>query len=307
MSTFDYISVVVQGPVQNTPDRSHHEEGVTKRCLLSIRDHLPGARIILSTWDKQDLSNLEYDELVISDDPGQNSDGFCPKNYYRQITSTKAGLAQVTTPYAVKLRSDNFLISNAFTALQQKFSSFQAVDKLFDEKVVINANLFRKSSHGRAVIMSPSDFFYYGRTDDLNKIWQQPAFLEQEFAAELLEKTQRSKGKHPLEAEQAYCQIWLRRLTEQAPLMSHRFDFKPVDLDFWQRFLASNIIIAEPKVIGLGLRKVSQRKFKRVNEFSHIDWLKLYKKYCDPNASSPFSIEQCRLETIRLIKSCRIN
>ncbi|MCE2594008.1 WavE lipopolysaccharide synthesis family protein [Motilimonas cestriensis] len=305
MSQFEHISVVVQGPVQNTPDRTHHEEGITQRCLSSIRTFLPGARIILSTWHQQDLTGLEYDELVLSDDPGQNKDGFCPVNYYRQITSTKAGLAHVTTPYAVKLRSDNFLNGNEFVALQQQYTAHDPADKLFAEKVVINANLFRKNSHGRDVIMSPSDFFYYGRTEDLNKIWQQPNFLDQPFAEALLTKTQQSQAKYALEAEQTYCQIWLRSLTERAPLMGHRFDHSSEDLAFWQRFLASNIIICEPENMGLGLRKISKRAFKRANEFSHLDWLVLYKQYCDPTISTPFSFEQIRLSAVRLIKSCR--
>ncbi|MDO6526828.1 WavE lipopolysaccharide synthesis family protein [Motilimonas sp. 1_MG-2023] len=305
MSQFEHISVIVQGPVQNTPDRTHHEAGITQRCLSSIRTFLPGARIILSTWTNQDLTGLEYDELVISDDPGQNTDGFCPKNYYRQITSSKAGLSRVTTPYAVKLRTDNFLIGNEFVALQQQYPANNPADKLFTEKVVINANLFRKSSHGRDVIMSPSDFFYFGRTEDLNKIWQQPPFLEQSFAQQLLEKHRRKQGKFPLEAEQAYCQIWLRRLTEQAPLMAHRFDHRAPDLLFWQRFLASNIVIVEPEIMGLGLRKISQRKFKRANEFSHIDWLKLYKTHCDSTVHIPFTLEQLRLSLVRLVKNCR--
>ena len=305
MNQFDHISVVVQGPVQNTQDRTHHEEGITKRCLLSIRQWLPGARIILSTWANQDLSELEYDELVISDDPGQNQDGFCPANYYRQVVSTKSGLARVTTPYALKLRSDNFLIGNEFVALQQQFKTSQPDDQLFSEKVVVNANLFRKSSHGRPVIMSPSDFFYYGRTEDLNKIWQQPNFLAQPFSQALLARTKQQQGKYALEAEQTYCQIWLRNLTEQAPLMGHRFDNTPEDLAFWQRFLASNMIIAEPEYMGLGLRKISKRAFKRANEFSHLDWLALYKQHCDPSISAPFSLEQVRLSAVRLIKSCR--
>jgi hypothetical protein len=61
------ITVVVQGPVQALPDRDQ-DEGITQLCLRSVRELLPGARIILSTWDQQDLDGLDYDELVINTD-----------------------------------------------------------------------------------------------------------------------------------------------------------------------------------------------------------------------------------------------
>lgn len=306
MNQFEHISVVVQGPVQNNyQGRSHHEEGITQRCLASVREHLPGATLILSTWPEQDLSSLVYDQLVISPDPGKNQDGYCPDNYYRQITSTKAGLAKVTTPYAVKLRSDNFLIGNQFVELQQRFNKTNLADQVFDEKVVVNANLFRKYSRGHKVIMSPSDFFYYGTTTDLNRIWRQPEFLSQPFSQQLIDLKNHNLQKCALEAEQVYCQIWLRKLTEQAPLMAHRFDFSQADLVFWQRFLASNIVIAEPEQMGLGLRKASIRKLKRANEYSHIDWLKLYQTYCDPHINVPLQWEQLRLMAMRAIKQCR--
>ena len=49
------ISVVVQGAIdkENTP-----------KCLKSIREFLPNAKIILSTWKNSNVENLDYDMLV---------------------------------------------------------------------------------------------------------------------------------------------------------------------------------------------------------------------------------------------------
>ena len=55
------ITVVVQGAV----DREK-----TPICLQSIRRMLPGAFIILSTWEGTDVDGLEYDDVVLSEDPG---------------------------------------------------------------------------------------------------------------------------------------------------------------------------------------------------------------------------------------------
>ena len=55
------ISVVVQGAIDqiNTP-----------KCLRSIRKRLPGAEIILSTWEGSPIDGLDYDKLVLNKDPG---------------------------------------------------------------------------------------------------------------------------------------------------------------------------------------------------------------------------------------------
>ncbi|WP_318472703.1 WavE lipopolysaccharide synthesis family protein [Photobacterium leiognathi] len=304
--TFEQISVVVQGPVQNYQGRTHHEEGITQRCLESIRTHLPGAKIILSTWPDQDLSGLVYDQLVISQDPGTNSVAELPqfpKNYNRQLVSTQAGLAQVTTPYAIKLRSNNYLIDNEFVDIQQNYPKSESEQKVFAEKVVINSNLFRRTSHGRTVLMSPSDFFYFGTTEDLKKIWQQPLIEDQPIAEEMSKAMKSaSTTSCTLEAEQFYCQIWLKALNPSTKVMQHRFDYTKKDIIAWERFLASNIIIADPGTMGLGLRKISKRKLKRANEFSHIDWLKLYKKYCDRSITIAKDYQQLSLEIRRAFK-----
>jgi hypothetical protein len=299
---FNHVSVVIQGPVQTYQGRDQ-VEGITKKCLLSIRKHLPGATIILSTWQGQDLSGLDYDQLVLSEDPGQNNDGYCPVNYYRQIMSTKAGLDCVTTSYAIKLRSDNYLTGNQFVQIQQSFPKNSDKDKIFKEKVVINSNLFRRTSNGHRVIFSVSDFFYYGLTADLQLIWDQPPFTEQLFSDQLLAKSgQRSKAFKALEAEQVYCQIWLKRLTQEVPSLIHRYDVSKQDLKFWDRFLANNIIIGDPETMGLGLRAASTRNFKRANEYSHLDWLKLYRKHCDKQQVIPFSLAQLSLSCRRFFK-----
>ena len=299
---FENISVVVQGPVQSSQARKQ-QEGITEKCLLSIRKYLPGATIVLSTWKGQDISHLEYDKLVLSVDPGQNKDGYCPVNYHRQVLSTKAGLAVVTTPYAMKLRSDNFLIGNEFVNIQKVFSKKSKQYNFFSEKVVINSNLFRRTSNGHKVIFNASDFFYYGLTSDLKLIWEQPPFEEQRFSQVLLDKSLlRKNGYKALEAEQVYCQIWMRRLTKDSPLMVHRYDSTKQDLNFWDEFLANNIIIADPEVMGLGLRDASIRKIKRANEYSHIDWLELYQKYCNKKQKIPFSKAQLGLSIRRFFK-----
>ena len=62
------ISVVVQGAIAG-PSKDG-KAYPTRDCLLSIRRRLPGAEIILSTWKGSDVTGLDYDQLVLNDDPG---------------------------------------------------------------------------------------------------------------------------------------------------------------------------------------------------------------------------------------------
>ena len=60
MDTKD-ISVIVQGAINKNE---------TIKCLQSIRQYLPGAEIILSTWEGSNITDLDYDNLILSKDPG---------------------------------------------------------------------------------------------------------------------------------------------------------------------------------------------------------------------------------------------
>src|ERR1700722_6259048 len=107
------ISVVVQGPIASKgPGKIS-----TAECVESIRRCLPGAEVILSTWEGADVSDLDFDVLVKSQDPGPQ---FRPDgvffNLNRQIVSTLGGLKKVTRLYAVKMRSDSQLTHIGFLA-----------------------------------------------------------------------------------------------------------------------------------------------------------------------------------------------
>ncbi|WP_318477689.1 WavE lipopolysaccharide synthesis family protein [Photobacterium leiognathi] len=293
------ITVIVHGPVQNYQDRIHHEEGITERCLNSVRQHLPGSTIILSTWINQDLTRLDYDVLIEEQDVGPNKDTVVPKNYNRQMHLLNKGLRETITPYALKLRSDNYLTGDQFKTLQQRFASTNRPTPILDERIVINANLSRRTSKGFKVIYSLSDFFYFGRTDDLIKIWGNPSFRHNPLSPFISQKANDETGYPCLEAEQIYGHLWISKLLDM-PIMKHRFDASKAQIKQWEIFLANNIVIAEPNNIGLGLRKISIRK-KRVNEYSFVDWQKLYRLYCDPKSPVPLNLNYVILQLRRSI------
>ncbi|WP_345886891.1 WavE lipopolysaccharide synthesis family protein [Shewanella algae] len=285
---FSDITVVVQGPVQSYQERAQ-ETGITHKCLQSIREYLPGAKIILSTWEGQDCSGLEPDLLLLNQDPGGNIVAYDAAgkpqklNFNRQIVSSAEGLKRVETRYAVKLRSDNFLTGKGFVAAQGKYPVRKAADSYFQERVVVNTSYFRRYAEGQRVVRHPSDFFHFGLKEDLLKIWDLPLFADLEYDPSRSGQAQYHGA--PLtcpHAEQIYCDIWLRRLDPAWPKLEHRHHFDAAMDEQWDRFMASNLLVLEPEQIGLGLIKRFIPKSKRPNEMSHLDWQLLYQHYCDP-------------------------
>lgn len=168
------ISVVVQG----------YADDSTSYLLNSIRKYLPGSTIILSTWGYCNTSKLDYDKLVISDDPGaipceiwSNFDR--GNNGNRQIVSTKSGLNEVDTKYVLKLRSDLVLLGDGFKKYLYLLVERDDDYLVFDERIVIG-ELFSRHNfvyhrNGKEYDVPkpfhPSDWFAFGLTEDVKKLY----------------------------------------------------------------------------------------------------------------------------------------
>lgn len=297
---FEDITVVVQGPVQTFQDRPQ-EPGITRKCLESVRAFLPGANVILSTWPGQDLEGLDYDELVISEDPGPNIRNFrtdgSPQYYNnnRQIVSTLAGLKHVKTPYAVKLRSDNFLTSNQFVELQTQYPARCEACHFLKERVVVSNVFSRKYAKGFPVAFHLSDFFYFGLTEDLLRIWDLD-LLEDLTQPEPAPNT--SKIAHfPIDCTQMF---WLKALQKFDPDigLSGLLDNDPDKHEFSDVCYANNLVIGSPEDIGLGLcerfkgtARIARTKGKCA-QWQHFEWQDLYQQYCEPSFRPRGSVGQ---------------
>lgn len=286
------ITVVIQGPVVASTDREM-EDGITAKAIASVRQFLPGSHIILSTWKGQPIDGLDVDDIILSDDPGNNvieyrSSGepvFVNEN--RQIVSSRNGLKRVITQYAIKLRSDNVLTSDNFKSLFEKYPVRAKQQKLFKERVVINSLFTREISRGFPSLFHVSDFFYFGLTEDLLKIWDIPLFTD--FIQ--IDKSELYAGYpyHRLSCEQ--------RLFLSALKHSFGLDYNVKFLTDYDRNLkkiskltfANNFVVASADQVGLGLSSkfISHRRFKQTSQkITYLDyfrWRCLYQEYCDNN------------------------
>lgn len=303
------ITVVVQGPVQSLDGRGQ-DAGITHQCLNSIRQHLPGAKIILSTWDKQDLSGLDYDELYINDDPGTNvreykRDGKpVEMNNNRQIASSLGGLKRVKTKYALKLRSDNYLTGNQFVALQQQYVMRSGSCFFLTERVVVINTFTRQYHSGKRVAFHASDFFHFGLTEDVLRIWDIPLLKNLEYSEANKGKAQnRGFPQINIDCTQSF---WLASINKYDPSvgLAYLYDCSTEILELSDRYYANNLIVAAPEDIGLGLgdkfvnpkRSKSGRKSGLVCFMSFKEWQVLYKKYCDKDYTvSGLAVERLRL------------
>jgi len=309
--TIDYsdITVVVQGPVQALPDRDQ-DEGVTKQCLASVRLHLPGARIILSTWENQDLDGLTFDELHINEDPGTNireykKDGRPVKmNNNRQIASSVGGLKQVKTKYALKLRSDNFLTGSEFVDIQKRFTKRSEDCRFFKERVVAVNTFTRQYHSGKRVAFHLSDFFHFGLTEDLLLLWDIPFLPDLAYSEENKGKAQNNGFPQiNVDCTQSF---WLAALSKTRSDVSIRYlyDCSSEKLELSNKYYANNLVIASPSELGVSVgdkftnpaRSKAGKRSGVVCFMTFREWQSLYRRHCDRE----YRVSGSFLEDVRL-------
>lgn len=163
------ISVVIQGAINKK---------ITPSELKSIRKYLPNAEIILSTWEENDVAELDYDILVLNKDPGGTRHDFTAynksrsmNNFNRQLVSTQNGISKATRKYILKLRSDLVLKNSNFLDYWDKFSMRNENYSIFNHRVLCSCLYSRENScqsgWGYPTPFHPSDFWFFGERGDI--------------------------------------------------------------------------------------------------------------------------------------------
>ena len=184
------ITVVVQGPVMSQHSQLA-PDGITATVLQRVRQVLPEATVILSTWAGTDVSGLNADAFIFSDDPGGTR--FYPpearpanplNNGNRLIVSTRAGLAQVTTRYTLKIRSDLALFHDHFLDYFGRYNAYDPAWHVLKSRILAFPIYSLKfEQRGGATGYRPfhiSDWCYFGLTEDLRQLYACPLMPEPE-------------------------------------------------------------------------------------------------------------------------------
>lgn len=166
------ISVVLQGAIDNC---------YTPMAIKSVRNNLPGAKILLSTWADQKTEGLDVDEIVINDDPGApifvkvNGAEHCD-NRNRLLVSTQGGIRIVSTKYTLKMRSDCILMGDGVVRNFDKYPKKTGEMNIFKKKLVVGEQcsltklVFKEMA--RPYLFHVSDWFCFGLTEDVKTFFE---------------------------------------------------------------------------------------------------------------------------------------
>ena len=260
------ISIVVQGPVSKTPvprkigGQSHQlKGGVTHNVLEALRDLFPRAELILSTWEGTDATGLIADKICLSPDPGFAMVNPISKklkfNLNRYVVSSQRGIQAATRPYTLKLRSDMLFVNDDFLAFwnEQKPVKRNPEFSVFKDFILNPAIYARKSvtpsKKTFPLYFYPSDWAHFGRTEDLNTLFDIPLFPEAELVSYFLENSAlRTQFEDPFpeyhfqfHPEQLVLLACLKKQGWQIPY-EHRLEYRPELQALSDQLMVNNFI-----------------------------------------------------------------
>lgn len=289
MIKFNEISVVIQGAIDND---------WTQRSILSVIQYLPGATIVLSTWSGADVSNLEfYDVLVESNDPGYNLCSYegTKNNLARQIVSTKNGLKQVKTKFAMKIRSDMTINGIEYINAFQLYSDCRSEEfKILKNRIIVS-NFYCRNPKRIDLPFHVSDWFQFGLTEDLLNLWDiEPNEPENSHYFLSREKPQNVKEL----STELYGTLFFRYFPEQFIWINflkknlinvdvkHYLDNTEENIFITEKSFANNLVILDYAQSGINFNKFDPYLYARgefTEPYTHKEWQRLYKQYCNPS------------------------
>jgi len=283
------ISFVVQGVIDsvNTPI-----------CLYSIKKYFPDSPIILSTWEGSDVSMFERKSvtIVLNKDPGGfEYERYDKKKIYnnvnRQIVSSYNGLKHVQTYYAIKIRSDMAVLSNRFVKYLFKFPKRSNEYRLFENRVILYCFTSKFQFKEEKTPFHISDWFYFGNTSDLIKLFDIPFYPDEDnlyFEKEYSKNTLKEYSNKPFRYHPEQY-IGYKYFSKYFPevCFEHRFCNDDKINDISNHFIANNFLILSHFQLSLYFLKKDRCEYfgqsydywKKTITFPEYEIL--YKKYCD--------------------------
>ncbi len=173
MIDYSDISVIVQGPVY---DLDNVGRKITHEVCKSIRRYLPGAELILSTWEGERTEGIDYDVLILNEKINANKIRmpFTGKlklhTVNHQIITSLNGIKAASKRYVLKLRSDLCLTGDAFIEYYEKYNDYPSDEdllkwKVFDHRVVTLPTYNVRKKNGLA--FNICDWMFFGLKKDV--------------------------------------------------------------------------------------------------------------------------------------------
>lgn len=271
------ISVVVQGAVTSQ---------YTIPCLLSLRQHLPKAELILSTSSlitEDLLQKLSYDKLIVSPDPGAvmiDRNAKIYNNINRQIVTSSAGIAAATRKYILKFRTDLLLTSNKWLDYFGVFDSKNPA-QYFRSRVLV-CNYYTRNPRILPVPYHLSDWILFGYAEDIKNYFKAPLQQREELIWFKNHSKCSKLFSHMLSRyvpEQYLCIQFIQKYEKIS--FENYYDNSRINIQSTERFLANNTVILDYKTqLGIVFQKYPPNRFHdKFMLIHHRDWKILYRKY----------------------------
>lgn len=241
------VAVVVQGPLT----------ALTPETIRSIRTHLPGTRIVLSTWTGSDVDDLEIDQAVFSSDPG----GFASTtlngiagpviNTNRMVVSTAAGLREADRPYTIKIRTDAVVEHGGCLWMLSDLPKVTGEWALFDHLVGVSSVYTRNPHKTPTGCFHPADTVQFGHTEDLLMLWDAPPMPASD--ADYFPDPA-TRPVWSVTSQRYYPEQWmfLSALRKRYIVdFDHRAVFTAEVMDASNRAVTQNFVVAEPWQMGI--------------------------------------------------------
>ncbi len=279
------ITFVVQGAID--------EKYITK-CINSIIKYFKNSSIIISTWENEFVPDdvlAKVNKIIYNTDPG-----FCtrnckpdgkPNNVNRQIVSTINGMKEVKTKYAVKIRSDFIIKNNNFLKYFDNYNKFDNDYRIFEKRIVCAMFGTRKPKAVHYNLpFHIADFFYFGQTQDLIKLFDIPLVTEEEFEwfiryTDIMPDT---NARNRYNAEQS---IWINCLKKQGVNVKCEYSTHVNNeiVEQSDKYLVNNFYPVAFARLGVQPQKLNLKSKNHISDYSDYftenEWLNIYSKYCD--------------------------
>lgn len=300
------ISVVVQGPIERTT-----EKNVTGMVCESIRKTLPGAEIILSTWEGNDTQGLEFDKVIFNNNitanriymPWSDDDKLYTINH--QLITTLGGIKESTRKYILKLRSDTQLTDDGFIRFYEKYNEYpkdENIDwKVFSHRIVCLPTYNVKRKNG--LPFNICDWVFFGKHEDLLDLFDVP--LVDTFNLKVRHGEKYPRIEDNFGAEQI---IWIECLSKHRSIqIKNAIDKSGSIIDDFEKSLANNFIPISAKLFGVFNIKYGYGGYACDPYLSHgfytlTEWEHLYNLYGGGDLKIPFRYKDRIIYPLYLFK-----
>lgn len=286
------ITVVMQGDIR----------AETLSAVRSVREVLPGAYLVLSTFTSESVDRFVdlVDEVVAVPDPGALPPftiafDAVPNNLNRQLVSTQNGLKRVATLYALKMRTDCVLHGDMFIRLHAAIHE-NSVDA---ERLIVSGFYTRHPRGLSCYLFHISDWFIFGLTSRVKQFCSVPLmsvedaswFERHPHAQSSTYAARRFRARYT--PEQHIAVFFAKALGYQTPGFLN--EVNELLVGEYERFLASEFVVARPDQLGFELQKYSGLRgslYQRIDCVGFDDWYSLFSG--DKNVFSRFALSKGR-------------